>query len=111
MKGADWTKYGSILKNMVTQYSLGNDQYPKTLEVAVDVLTEHHFDANIMNYARPTRRRNVKKLIPRKRQALHRKKRRTKRWFVIAVARQVTLLPSVIKGMRFHVRNGMSTKD
>ena len=47
MKGADWTKYGSILKQMVTQYSLGNDQYPKTLEVAVDVLTEHRFDANL----------------------------------------------------------------
>ena len=44
LKGADQNKYGSILKQMVTQYSMGNDQYPKTLEVAVDVLTEHRFD-------------------------------------------------------------------
>jgi hypothetical protein len=45
MNGADQTKYGSILKQMVAQFSMGVDRYPKTLEVAVDVLTEHRFDA------------------------------------------------------------------
>jgi len=44
MKGADWTKYGVILKQIVTQYSLGNDQYPKTLTHAISILSDHKFD-------------------------------------------------------------------
>jgi hypothetical protein len=45
LRGSDQNKYGSIMKNFVSQYSLGNKQYPTTMEKAVDVLSNHQFDA------------------------------------------------------------------
>jgi hypothetical protein len=36
-------KYGSILSGLSTQYSLGNDQYPKSMSEAVNVLNDHKF--------------------------------------------------------------------
>ena len=44
IKGSDQTKYGSLLKGLNAQYSLETDQFPKTLVVATDALTNHRFD-------------------------------------------------------------------
>ncbi|MGL5936506.1 MAG: hypothetical protein ACRCZI_12910, partial [Cetobacterium sp.] len=44
LKGADSSKYGSLTKKYVTDFSGGEDTYPKTLQTAVDVLTNHRFD-------------------------------------------------------------------
>ena len=41
---ADKKKYGSLLSTMNTQYSLKNDQYPKDLTAANNVLSQHRFD-------------------------------------------------------------------
>ncbi len=41
---SDRSKYGSILGGLNTQYSLGNDQYPKTVVQAVTVMSNHKFD-------------------------------------------------------------------
>ena len=43
--GSDQSKYGLITKGFVSQYSLGNDQYPKTIQMATDVLSNHKIDA------------------------------------------------------------------
>ena len=43
--GSDQSKYGSITKGFVSQYSLGNDQYPKTIQMATNVLSNHKIDA------------------------------------------------------------------
>ncbi|MGC8533003.1 MAG: hypothetical protein ACP5M1_13295, partial [Acidiphilium sp.] len=43
IRGSD--KYGSLTANFVQQYSLGNDQYPQTIEMATDVLSQHRFDS------------------------------------------------------------------
>ncbi|MGC9205417.1 MAG: hypothetical protein ACP5FN_04065, partial [Candidatus Micrarchaeia archaeon] len=31
IQGSDQNKYGSLTKNFISQYSLGNDQYPRTI--------------------------------------------------------------------------------
>jgi hypothetical protein len=41
---SDHNKYGSLIKGFVSQYLLGNDQYPKTIAAATDVLSQHRFD-------------------------------------------------------------------
>jgi hypothetical protein len=42
--GSEQTKYGSLLKGFVSQFSLGNDQYPKTLTATTNVLSNHKID-------------------------------------------------------------------
>jgi hypothetical protein len=44
LKNADQKKYGSILQGLNTQQSLHNDQYPKTVIDANNVLSNHKFD-------------------------------------------------------------------
>jgi hypothetical protein len=44
LKGADQSKYGSILRNLKEAYSLGRVEYPKTARDALDVLNNHGFD-------------------------------------------------------------------
>ena len=45
MQAADYKRYGSLLTNLATQFSLGNNQYPKTFDAALDVLSNHKLDA------------------------------------------------------------------
>ena len=44
LRNSDQRKYGTLMKNFRTQYSLGNNQYPDTLTKAADVLTNHPWD-------------------------------------------------------------------
>jgi len=44
IKNCDQTKYGTLTKTFVSQYSLGNDQYPKTIQAAIDALSNHKID-------------------------------------------------------------------
>ncbi|KAG7371066.1 reverse transcriptase RNA-dependent DNA polymerase [Nitzschia inconspicua] len=44
MMNADQNKYGSILKGLQTQFSLGNNQFPKTVTEANDVLSSYQPD-------------------------------------------------------------------
>lgn len=44
LENADQAKYGSILSGLSTQLTLKNDQYPKTITEANDVLSNHRFD-------------------------------------------------------------------
>ena len=60
LENADQTKYGSILSGLSTQQSLGNDQYPKMITEANNVLSNHRFDfskrENFKNYTKiPTK--------------------------------------------------------
>jgi hypothetical protein len=49
LEQSDKKKYGSIMNGLSTQYSLNNNQYPKSLTEAVNVLSNHKFDANYFN--------------------------------------------------------------
>ena len=44
LENSDQTKYGSILKGLNEQKSLGNDQYPKSIIESTNVLSNHRFD-------------------------------------------------------------------
>jgi hypothetical protein len=44
LKNANQAKYGSILSGLSKQQSLGNDQYPKTITEANNVLSNQRFD-------------------------------------------------------------------
>ena len=44
LRGSDQNKYGSMIKGLAQQFSLGNDQYPKTIIAATDVLSTHKID-------------------------------------------------------------------
>lgn len=45
LENSDQEKYGSILSNLNSQKSLGNDQYPRTLADTTNVLRSHKFDS------------------------------------------------------------------
>ena len=51
-------KYGSILSGLSTQFSLGNDQYPKTMTEAINVLSNHKFDMGYNQNTRSSNNRN-----------------------------------------------------
>jgi hypothetical protein len=44
LENSDKAKYGSLLVGLQTQQSLKNNQYPKSLTEANNVLSNHHFD-------------------------------------------------------------------
>jgi hypothetical protein len=46
LENADQDKYGSILNNLNSQKSLGNDQYPRTIIETNNILSNHKFDIN-----------------------------------------------------------------
>jgi hypothetical protein len=53
MESTDKAKYGSLLTGLQTQQSLENNQYPKTIMEANNVLSVHRFDS-------PTKKSNDK---------------------------------------------------
>ena len=44
LQGADKLKYGTLMMGFVNQFSLGNNQYPKSVTLAIDALSNHKFD-------------------------------------------------------------------
>jgi hypothetical protein len=49
IRGSNQTKYGSLMKGLVSQFSLGNDQYPKTIMTVAGVLSNHKLDQRYYN--------------------------------------------------------------
>jgi hypothetical protein len=60
---ANQTKYGSILTGLITQQSLCNDQYPKTITEANNVLSNHRFD--VARFANKTPNKNQSDQVKR----------------------------------------------
>jgi hypothetical protein len=52
LENSDQEKYGSILRNLNSQKSLGNDQYPRTIVETNNVLSNHRFDVSRL-YKKP----------------------------------------------------------
>ena len=44
LRGCDKAKYKSLVKGFVNQFSLKNNQYPKTVQNMTDALSKHPFD-------------------------------------------------------------------
>ena len=45
LENSDRTKYGSMVTGLASQFALDNNQYPKTLVIATNVLSGHKWDA------------------------------------------------------------------
>jgi hypothetical protein len=64
IKGADPSKYGSLLDVFTTQFSLGsdqwNDQWPKTIEASMKVLSAHKFDPGWQEVKRRDKRTSIR---------------------------------------------------
>jgi hypothetical protein len=58
---ADPNKYGSLQKHLASQYSLGHDQYPKTILLATDALSQHRFDPKYYEVQKKNRDRDHQK--------------------------------------------------
>ena len=44
LKNSDNNKYGMLKKSLQSQYALRNDQYPRTISLTADVMTNHQWD-------------------------------------------------------------------
>lgn len=64
LRNADQAKYGSLMKGFQTQFSLNNDQYPKTIMTATDVLSNHKLDAK--HFEKQQKQRNRSRPPPRR---------------------------------------------
>ena len=62
LENSDKSKYESILKNLNQQNSFGNNQYPKSITEANNVLNNHKFDGSYMK-SRQTQREQSSKII------------------------------------------------
>ena len=51
LKGSDQSKYNSLCRGLASQYALGNNQYPKDIQAATDILSSHRFDASYRDKA------------------------------------------------------------
>ena len=60
MRGCDHSKYGTLMKGFVSQYSTKNDQYPKSMTDATDVMSLHPFDQAYYDRQKRARERNKK---------------------------------------------------
>jgi hypothetical protein len=57
IRGSDQAKYGLLIRGFVSQYLLGNDQYPKTITRATDVLSNHKIDQRYYDTQKKNRKR------------------------------------------------------
>ena len=44
LNNSDNNKYGTLKKSLQSQYALRNDQYPRTISLTADVMTNHQWD-------------------------------------------------------------------
>ena len=64
LQGCDKSNYRSLEKGFVNQFSLKNDQYPKTVQDMTDALSKHAFDDE---YYKRNKKRAEQKKIDRER--------------------------------------------
>ena len=50
MNNGDQCKYGELMKDLKQQHLLGNDQYPKNMNAAIDALNSHKWDQVYINH-------------------------------------------------------------
>ena len=44
IRNSDQAKYGTVMNGLVSQFSMQNNQYPKTITTETDILSNHRFD-------------------------------------------------------------------
>ena len=56
LRNSDQAKYQSLMNGLISQYSMENDQYPKTITTAIDILANHRHDNSITKHAWTTQK-------------------------------------------------------
>ena len=107
IRGSDQSKYGSLTKNFTQQFSLGNDQYPKTMETAVDVLSNHRFDQKFIDNQQRQREQAGKGDAEARKLLVLLKRIRTRKSLVSFVVKKVTGARSVLTRTISHAPNGL----
>ena len=55
IKGSEKSKYDTLIKGFVSQFSLGNGQFPNTVTISTDVLSNHKLDPKFYENKRNNR--------------------------------------------------------
>ena len=111
MENADQIKYGSLRRNLNSQKSQGNDQYPKTIADACEVLSNHRFD----NYNKTNKKKEQKESGHQNQTKTIQKATTTPlcycshSWKENAVEKQGTSCRIATRKIRFRRMNGPST--
>ena len=50
LRNSDQAKYQSLMNGLISQHSMENDQYPKTITTATDILANHRHDSSITKH-------------------------------------------------------------
>ena len=58
LRGSDQNKYRSMIKGLAQHFSLRNDQYPKTIIAATDVLSTHKIDQKYFDNQKKAREKS-----------------------------------------------------
>jgi hypothetical protein len=45
LQNSDQNKYGPMINGLLSQFSMGNNQYPKTITAATDIMSKHKHDS------------------------------------------------------------------
>ena len=64
LRNSDQAKYQNLMNGLISQYSMENDQYPKTVITATDMLANHRHDNSINKSRRDkTKKENKMKMM------------------------------------------------
>ena len=64
LENSDQNKYGTLMNNLKQQHSLQNDQYPKILIHATNILSNHKFDNSNKKNQDKNKRREDNEEVP-----------------------------------------------
>jgi len=98
---SDQAKYRSLLTGLRSQYSLENDQYPKSVNSATDILSNHRHDNQ-------NKQRGSSEYVMKRENNIDKDdKNITLHQTAIAAERQLTRVPIVLKNIPVQETNGL----
>ena len=70
LRNSDQAKYQSLMNGLISQYSMENDQYPKTITTATDILANHRHDNSITKHRQTKQKESKMKMMIKVRQQM-----------------------------------------
>ena len=105
LKSSDQSKYRSLLNGLTSQYSMDNNQYPKMIMAASDILAYHKHDA--IDQDKQRRMMKEAQVMPTMRPA---SRKAGKRSTATAVERRGISALTVQRRMKYRETNGLFVK-
>ena len=105
LRNSDQAKYRSLMNGLISQYSMENDQYPKSITAAIDILANHKHDNYSLKKDEKYKKQDEEdNKVQQVRQALH----NLVELHVIAVERRDTRVHNVQRRIPDQGINGQS---